>query len=574
MPDFFNDNPSLASLLNDPDLRTIVDLQENLYRDAARFDYAPEDYEDAVDTYRRVLTALGKMAADEIAPSAADVDRFGCSIRDGRVEYADATGRTIKRLGQAGMMGFTVSREWGGLNFPNAIFAAATEIVSRADASLMNLFGLQGVAETIEKYGDETQKARYLKPLAEGKLTGAMALTEPDAGSDLGSARLKATQDGERWRLHGVKRFITNGCAEVVLVLARSEDKSADARGLSLFLCEQCPQLKVRRIEAKLGIHGSPTCELQFDGVPAELMGRRRYGLIAYVIELLNGARLAVAAQSVGIAESALRDALAFVETRRQFNSSVRDFPPIRHRLTEMIRKIEGARALVLGTAIRVDLLRNIERLSKNGLLMEHPEGERLQAQIRPLGKLIGCMTSLAKYYAGEICNEVASDAISVMGGSGYMRDYAAERHFRDARITNIYEGTTEMQVIGAIGGIMSGILEGEFERLHDTSPDASSNDIKNRIGEARKLLAETVDFLRHHDDRAYTELSARMVVDIAAEICIAYLLLRRSGENERNRIIAEKHVRDMLPKVRMRTELVRSGDRTCLDCGDVLFRH
>ncbi|MEF8788194.1 MAG: acyl-CoA dehydrogenase family protein [Planctomycetota bacterium] len=564
---FFTDNEDLVDYFDNMDIRRLVALQERNYSRDPDCEYAPEGYEDAKDSYRRVLEVLGDICANFIAPRATEVDDEGVHLEDGRVHYAEGTRESLDRLAQADMMGFTLPREYGGLNFPVLVYSMAIELVSRADASLMNLFGLQDIAETVESFGDEELKDHYLPKFADGDVTGAMALTEPDAGSDLTNVQLRATYDDEAecWRLNGVKRFITNGCADVLLVLARSEPDSDGARGLSLFLCESHPSLQVRRLEDKLGIHGSPTCELQFNNVPAYLIGRRKRGLTKYVLSLMNGARLGVAAQGVGIAQAAFSDALEFAEERVQFGQSIRMFPAVRRMLGRMHMKVETARLLLYEASKIVDMHDNMNELYDEDTELDgFPSGKDLRRKSKHYRRLASALTPMVKYYATEICNEVCYDAIQVMGGSGYMKDYDVERYYRDARITTIYEGTTEIQYNAALRYIVNGFLEDRFEELHKEH-EGSQPWMLKRLEEAREHLQEAVDYA-NNEDEDFLNLNASRLVESATHIYNGYLLLDPAGRSEHKHALAQNFISEVLPNVLFLCNQVRGGDRTYLD--------
>jgi alkylation response protein AidB-like acyl-CoA dehydrogenase len=570
MPNFFTDNEDILDFLQNADLRNLVMLPERGYADAAQYDYAPADYEDAMDNYRRVLEVVGKLAADFIAPRAADVDAEGAHFKDGKVTYATGTREALDQLRKADLMGFTLPRRYGGLNMPVLIYTIAIELVSRADASLMNLFGLQDIAETISRFADDDIKAKYLPLFCQGAVTGAMALTEPDAGSDLTNVQLSATCDEAAgvWRLNGVKRFITNGCAEVLLVLARSEPDSEGARGLSVFLCEAGPAVRVRRIEEKLGIHGSPTCELQFADAPALLIGQRRRGLSTYVMSLMNGARVAIAAQGVGIAQAALSDALDYAAEREQFGRPIRQFPAVRRMLGDMHMKVETARLLTYETAIAVDMANGIEHARAAGVLPGLPHGQELAAQERMWTTLARALTPVAKYYATETCNEVAYDALQVLGGSGYMHDYDVERYYRDARITTIYEGTTQIQHNAAIGYVTKGTFEERYGQLHarlaDRKGDAFAGGMLDALLDARRCFGEAVDYTNAQDND-FRDLHAARLVESAALIYNGYLLLEPAMRSQHKEALAEHYMHEVLPRVRMLREQVVSSKRTYL---------
>jgi len=568
MPNFFTDNQDILDFLDNADLRTMVMLRERNYAEADQYDYAPTDYEDALDNYRRVLEIVGELAGEFIAPRAADVDEEEAQWEDGVVTYAKGTRDALDQLSKADMMGFTLPRRYGGLNMPVTIYTVATELVSQADASLMNLFGLQDIAETINSFADEDVKAEYLPRFSNGEVTGAMALTEPDAGSDLTNVQLRADydEDSDTWRLNGVKRFITNGCAQVLLVLARSEHDTSGARALSVFLCESGPQVRVRRIEEKLGIHGSPTCELEFVDAPALLIGKRKRGLSTYVMSLMNGARLAIAAQSVGIAQAALSEALEYAAEREQFGRPIRQFPAVRQMLGDMHMKVETSRLLTYETAITVDMSDNIEHLRETGELEQMPGGQELADQRRYWHTLARALTPIAKYYASEMCNQVVYDAMQVLGGSGYMRDYEVERLYRDARITTIYEGTTQIQHNAAIGFVMKGTLEDRFAELHqDLSGRGADAHMLDALGQARRWLQEAVDFTSAQDND-FRDLHAARLVESATVVYNGYLLLAPAMRSEHKHALAENYMNEQLPEVHMRRDQICSGARTYLD--------
>jgi alkylation response protein AidB-like acyl-CoA dehydrogenase len=567
MPNFFSDNEDIVDFLDNADMRDAVMLRERNYVESQHYGYAPVDYEDAMDNYRRVLTMLGRLSAEFIAPRAAEVDEEGAHFGDGKVTYARGTQQSLDQLRKAELMGFTLPRRYGGLNMPVTIFTVAVELVSRADASLMNLFGLQDIAETINKFADEDLKAQYLPRLASGEVLGAMVLTEPDAGSDLTNVQLRASLDATgTWRLNGVKRFITNGCADVLLVLARSEPETAGARGLSLFVCDSGPAVRVRRIEEKLGIHGSPTCELQFANAPAQLIGARKRGLSTYVMSLMNGARLAIAAQGVGIAQAALSTALDYAAEREQFGKRIREFPAVRRMLGDMHLKVETSRLLTYETAVAVDLADGIEHLGQSGELASLPRGQELAASGKRWTALARALTPVAKYYATEMCNQVAYDAVQVLAGSGYMRDYEVERHYRDARITTIYEGTTQIQHTAALGYVLKGTFENRFAELHERRAAAGADGaMLAALEDARQLLGETVD-CANGQEQDFRDLQAARLVESATTILNGYLLLEPAMRSNHKRALAENYLNESLPRVRLYRDQVTRGSRTYLD--------
>ncbi len=518
MSNFFKDNKDINFLLTHLDLSEIITLKEKGFIDAPQFDYAPSSVAEAMENYHIILEILGEICGKTIYPNAREVDIEGARFENGEVYYAKGTQENLKRLRQAELMGFTLPRRYGGLNLPKTIYSLAIEMVSRADASLMNLFGLQEIADTIYRFGNEQQRERYLPRFASGEVSGAMALTEPDAGSDLQAVSMKAEQGANGiWYLTGVKRFITNGCGNILLVLARSEKGSKGGRGLSLFIYERDHTMRIRHIEEKLGIHGSPTCELQFDRSPAELLGERRMGLVKYTLSLMNGARLAVSAQAVGIAEAAYRCSKAYAESRTQFGVPILTFPAIDEMLSLMKIKIEAARRLVFFTSNMVDLKECMEE----NLSHKSGEGRELKKRIKKYTKFSALLTPMTKIFSTEMANEICYDAIQIHGGVGYTRDFEVERLYRDARITNIYEGTTQLQVIAAIGGITTGVI---FELLKDLSHGIKSSYISILNG-LTKELNKCVEYVKVKDNETFRRLHSRRLVEMATLITIAHLL-------------------------------------------------
>ena len=568
MANFFKDNADIQWHFNHLELDEIVRAKEDDFSQAETYEDAPTSVEDAREGYRAVLEMVGEIAANEIAPLAAEVDQEGARFENGKVTYAPGTQRALRILSQAGLMGFTLPRRYGGLNMPGVTYTIATELISQADASLMTLFGLQDIAETINQYADEAIKEKYLPRFASGEVTGAMVLTEPDAGSDLQSVRLKAVpQKDGTWRLYGVKRFITNGCAEVSLVLARSEPNTTDARGLSMFLVERCPELIVRRIEDKLGLHGSPTCELQFNGVPALLIGRRRFGLIRYVMSLMNGARIAIAAQAVGIAQAAYEEAVKYARARIQFKQPIVEFPQVYDLLTRMKVGVQAARAITYEASRLVDLRDAYEKRISTG-----NKTSELQSAFKELNALTGVLTPIAKAYASELAVSVAYDALQVHGGPGYMKDFPIERIYRDARITTIYEGTTQLQVVGALGGILSGVLGKYLHKLGSRKVPEEVSELAALCGEARRHLYRSVEFLHSLDDKTYTDYVSRKLVDMASECLACHLLMRQAAVDLDRLPVATKFARDALPRIQMAADCITSGDRFTIENREVLL--
>jgi alkylation response protein AidB-like acyl-CoA dehydrogenase len=569
LANFYLDNPDIEYLLRRIDLSEVSRLRERGFAEADEYDHAPSDADDALENYLKVLKLIGDIAGTHIAPRAEEVDKEGAQCSKGEVCYAPGTLEALKMLSDAELMGMTLPRRYGGLNFPVTVYAAAIEIVSRADAALMTIFGLQDIAETINSFADEELKEKYLPKFSAGEVTGAMVLTEPDAGSDLQAVMLQATEDPQQpglWRLNGVKRFITNGCGDVLLVLGRSEPNTTDGRGLSLYVCEKGPSVRIRRIENKLGIKGSPTCEIQFCNTPAYLIGKRRRGLTLYVMDLMNGARLAIASQGLGIAQAAFVAAKEFAEAREQFGKKIRDIPAVRNMLVEMKMDVEASRALVYETARIVDLADGLEIYRDSGAVTDKEKLQEIRAGQGKFSKYASLLTPMSKHFACEKAVAITSTAIQVHGGSGYMKDYDVERYYRDARITTIYEGTTELQVVAAMGGILNGTFEKFVDELDASLGSSADEDLRKLLREAFGLANECTEFLKSSGDSSYTDLHARELVELAMDVINGYLLLRLSKDSPHKQAVAKRYIRRALPRAHMLAGYVKSGDRITLD--------
>lgn len=529
MANFYTDNPALKHHLTHPLMRKIVALKERDYTDAEKYDYAPMDYEDAIDSYDRVLDIVGDVCGTTIAENAESVDQEGPKVVDGHVEYAPGTVENLDKCRKAGLMGMAMPRRFGGLNFPISPYIMAADIVSRADTGFENLWGLQDCAETIYEFADEDQKQRYITRVCNGE-TMSMDLTEPDAGSDLQSVMLKATEQPDgTWRLNGVKRFITNGDSDIHLVLARSEEGTRDGRGLSMFIYDKRDGgVTVRRIENKMGIKGSPTCELVFKNAKAELCGSRRLGLIKYVMALMNGARLGIAAQSVGVSELAYREALAYARDRRQFGKAIIDFPAVFEMLSVMKAKLDASRSLLYETARYVDLYKAYEDIARERSLTPDERKE-----MKFYSRRADALTPMAKGMGSEYCNQNAYDCIQIHGGSGFMKDYTCERIYRDARITSIYEGTTQLQVVAAIRHVTTGTYTNLIEEYLNTEVDQRLEGTKNTIKEMFKAYTETLAKVEEVKDDQYVSFVARRLVEMAADVVMSSLLLLDANRNE-----------------------------------------
>jgi hypothetical protein len=529
MANFYTDNPDLKHHLTHPLMRKIVELKERNYTDAEKFDYAPLNYDDAIDNYNRVLEVVGEICGGVIADNAEDVDHQGPHVENGRVIYADGTKKNLDVCRKAGLMGMAMPRRLGGLNFPITPYIMAADIVSRADTGFENLWGLQDCAETLYEFGDEDQKQRYIPRVCAGE-TMSMDLTEPDAGSDLQSVMLKASQleDGS-WVLNGVKRFITNGDSDIHLVLARSEEGTKDGRGLSMFIYDKRNGgVNVRRIENKMGIKGSPTCELVYKNAPAELVGNRRMGLIKYVMALMNGARLGIAAQSVGVSEIAYREAIAYARERRQFGKAIIEFPAVSEILSVMKAKLDASRTLLYETARYVDLYKVYEDIAKERTLAAEERQE-----MKAYNKLADALTPLSKGLTSEYCNQNAYDCIQIHGGSGFMKDYACERIYRDARITSIYEGTTQLQVVAAIRHVTTGTYATLMDKYAAANYKSELQPIAAHLAELAKTYKATVEKVQAINNPTYTDFMARRLVEMAGNIIMSYLLLQDADRND-----------------------------------------
>ena len=527
---YYIDNPVLKHYLSHPLLRRIVEMRERGFAEAEKYDYAPVDFEEAVAGYEQVLTLVGELCAEIVAPNAAEVDHTGPTLENGRVKYAPATDENMEMFRKAGLMGISIPRCYGGLNFPTSVFIMLEDLVARADAGFGNLWGLQECAETINAFGNDDQRSRFLPRIAAGE-TMSMDLTEPDAGSDLQSVQLKATYneaDG-RWYLNGVKRFITNGDADIHLVLARSEQGSSDGRGLSLFIYDKRNGgVHTRRIEEKMGIHGSPTCELVYNNAPAELCGSRKMGLIKYVMALMNSARLGIATQSVGLSEAAYREARSYAADRKQFGRAIENFAPVYEMLGEMKARLDASRSLLYETARNVDITACFDELARERTLT--PE-ERQEA--KAFSRVADALTPIVKGIGSEICNRNTYDSIQVHGGSGYMKDYACERLYRDARITSIYEGTTQLQVVAAIRYATNGFYATLLDEYLSREVSTAMAPIRERIAKMVALYRASVERAQSFGCSDTNDFLSRRIYEMASYCIMAALLMLDASANE-----------------------------------------
>ena len=563
MENFLNDNEDILFHLEHLDLDDIIRLKEDDFAEKDTYAHAPKDIEDAKDSYKKILGLIGEIAGEYMAPVAAEVDEEGVKLVDGEVVYAKGTQMALDMLAKADLMGLANPRKYGGLNAPVTLMSIAGEIMSRADGSFLN-FGLQqDISETLNKFGSEEQKERIIPILARGEQTSSMILTEPDAGSDLQAVSLRAHQDDDgKWYLNGVKRFITNGNGKIGLVLARSEEGSKGAGGLSFFLYERDQHMTIRRVENKLGIHGSPTCELQFNNAPCELVGQRRRGLTKYTMWLMNSARLMVSGQATGIAEAAYREAYKYANERIQFGKPIIEFPPVYEMLTEMKIAIEASRTLLYETSRFVDLKECYEHVAET-----HPErASEVKAELKKYTRLANLFTPMTKLHNTEAANKVTYDGIQIHGGTGYMKEFNAERHYRDARITNIYEGTSQLQVVAAIGGVTSGTASRFFEDFIEDADFSHCSGLFAKTEKARLNFEKTLIKIKEIEDQDVVTYHSRRLVEMATDITIALLFMRDAKHSERKMKVAETFIAKMVTRVEMNMNFIISGESSLLE--------
>ena len=530
MDNFFKDTPDFKFHLGHPIVQKIVKLKERDFEDSEKSDYAPQNHDDAIDTYEKILDIVGDICANTIAPNAESVDLEGPHLVNNEVIYAKGTSADYKALHGAGLIGMALPRKYGGLNFPLLPYVMAAEMVARADAGFANIWGLQDCAETIYEFGSEEQKEKYLPRFNRDGATAAMVLTEPDAGSDLQAVKLKATFNEEEkiWKLNGVKRFITNGDADISLVLARSEENTLDARGLSMFIYDRNSHaVQVRHLENKLGIKGSPTCELVFKDAPAELVGKERFGLIKYVMALMNSARLGVGAQSLGIADAAYREALKYAEERAQFGKVIIKFPAVYEMISNMRVRIDALRSLLYETTRYVDISKVYEDVMKDRSLEKE---ERME--MKAYAKLANVFTPLIKLTASEACNSIAYDSLQIHGGTGFMKDFPIERLYRDARITSIYEGTTQLQAVAAIKGVTTGVFLDQI-RKYDLEIFDENKHFKKELQAMTSIYEEISLKVIEMESSEQLDFHSRRLVEMAGNIIMGYLLVLNSQRDQ-----------------------------------------
>ena len=523
MANYYTDHPELEFHLHHPLMKRIVELKERNFEDKDKFEDAPVDYDDAIENYHRILEITGDIAANIIEPNSESVDLEGPHLENGRMIYASKTYENLDATRKAGLWGISMPRRYGGLNIPNTTFSMLSEVISAADAGFQNVWSLQSCIDTLYEFGSEEQRAKYIPRICAGE-TMSMDLTEPDAGSDLQRVMLKATYSEEEgcWLLNGVKRFITNGDSDIHLVLARSEEGTKDGRGLSMFIYDKRQGgVNVRHIEHKLGIHGSPTCELTYKNAKAELCGSTRMGLIKYVMALMNGARLGIAAQSVGVEQEAYNVALAYAKERAQFGQKIINFPAVYDMLATMKAKLDAGRSLLYQTARYVDIYKALEDIQRDRKLT--PEERQ---ELKKYTRLADAFTPLAKGMNSEYANQNAYDAISVHGGSGFIMEYKCQRLFRDARIFSIYEGTTQLQVVAAIRYVTNGTYLGIIKEMLENEVGADLQPLKERVAKLVVRYEEVLEALKNNTDQEKLDFMARHLYEITADIIMALLIL------------------------------------------------
>ena len=522
MANYYTDHPEIEFHLNHPLMKRVVDLKERNYVEKDQFEDAPVNYEDAIENYKRLLDITGDVAANIIEPNSEDVDLEGPHLENGRMIYASKTFENLDATRKAGLWGLSMPRRYGGLNLPNAIFSMASEIIAAADAGFQNIWSLQSCIDTLYEFGSEEQRQKYIPRICAGE-TMSMDLTEPDAGSDLQRVMLKATQDEDgTWRLNGVKRFITNGDSDIHLVLARSEEGTKDGRGLSMFIYDKRDGgVTVRHIEHKLGIHGSPTCELVYKNAKAELCGNTRLGLIKYVMALMNGARLGIAAQSVGVEQEAYNEGLAYAKERAQFGEKIINFPAVYDMLSRMKAKLDAGRSLLYCCARYVDIYKALEDIARDTKLT--PEERQ---EMKKYTRLADAFTPLAKGMNSEYANQNAYDAISIHGGSGFIMEYKCQRLFRDARIFSIYEGTTQLQVVAAIRYITNGTYLSIIKEMLENEVSDDLKPLKERVAKLVELYETAINKVKEANDQAVHDFLARRLYNMTGDIVMSLLIL------------------------------------------------
>ncbi len=573
MANFFSDNSDLKYQFSRLDLEEAVRILEHDYKEAEHFPEAPQNYQEAQELYEAALELVGELAGDVIAPLAMEVDAEGAHFKDGKVTYAKGTREALDQLAEAGLMGVILPRKYGGIEFPATIYMMMIEMISRADASLMTMFGYQDVGEAIARFGSEEVASEYLPKYTSGEHTGAMVLSEPSAGSDLQAVKLQAYQDDEgNWFLKGVKHFISNGCGDVLLVLARSEPNTTNIFGLSLFACHGGDKVRVTRIEEKMGLHGSPTCELYFDDAPAKLVGRRRQGLL-HVLYVLNHARFSVASQGLGIAEAAYAEAVDYAAQRKQFGKVINTMPSVANLLIDMRVSIEAHRSLLYAGAQWLDLRNRLEDQVARLRAAGEPFAEEKE-RFDEAANIVDLLSPMVKYVVTEAAYKICYDAQQVHGGMGYMREMAVERLIRDVRITTIYEGTSQVQIIGSSKGVFADALGKFFDEHEKKQYRDDLQPLAAQLRDLRKIFQESLSYVAEHEDAALREVASKELVDMYASLYTGYLVLDEAETLDRKKLIARRYISAALSGGHGRAAAIRNEVYSDIEQAEVITRH
>lgn len=559
MANFFNDNSDLSYQFDRLDLEDIVSILEEDFEQSEKFPDAPQSYQEAMELYRSALELVGELAGDFIAPRAMAVDHTGAKLVDGKVQYAPETLETIEQLGQSDLMGVIIPREDGGLNFPATIYIMMIEMISRADASLMTMFGYQDVGEAVSKFASEEVRQKFLPKYCRGEYIGAMVLTEPSAGSDLQSVKLQAYQDDSgQWYLRGTKHFISNGCGDLLLVLARSEANTTNMFGLSLFVCKGGDKVKTVRLEEKMGLHGSPTCELFFDDAPADLVGRRRQGLL-HVLYTLNHARFSVAAQGLGIAEGAYQEALSYARQRRQFGKFICDIPAVANLLTDMRVTLDSYRLLLYNSTRWLDIRNKFEEHADHLKKAGEPFQDA-KARFAEAARIVDLLSPMVKYVITEAAVRICYQAQQIHGGMGYIRELAVERFARDVRITTIYEGTTQVQAAASMKGVLGDILKPFFDGSKALSRGGEIGALAEKLEVFRNVFLAAREAVADHTESSFRDAAAQTLADMYCDLYTGYLLLNETLDDEQRLAVAKRFVAAALSRAEGGAAAIRNG--------------
>ncbi len=509
-----------------------VDKKEYEKNGKEEFSLAPGSIKEALEFYRSVLEAGGDIAGKNIAPFVKNMDLEGLKYKDGKVTFPSSMLDAVNKVKEAGILPYSIGRKHGGLGLPCSIQTMLMEIFSRADGSLAIAIGCMNLAETIERFGSPEMIKTYVPQMVVGELCGAMALTEPNYGSDLPNLQTKAIkgEDGV-WRITGAKRFITHGCGlgdkpSIILTLARTGSPTSGARGLSFFLVKG-QDVHIAGIEKKMGLHCSPTCEVVYEDSPGVLIGEEGYGLVKYSMAMMNGARLSIAGQAMGIGVAAYYEAKKYASEREQFGKKIQKIPAVKKMLDWMDREIIAMRSILQEASRSIDLYHwKSERLKEEGVDEKEIKKDE---NIRKWEKLANLFTPISKYYITEQANKIAYDSLQIHGGAGYTYDYDISRIYRDIRITNIYEGTTQLQIVAAIGSVVTGLgAKGILrqyldEEMENFSPSALLRENREKL-ETSHLLYLSLENAESKDELAFE------LVESATRVIIGLLLERSVG--------------------------------------------